>query len=299
MRLIENLALFLKIIEKGSLVAAGKEAGLSSTTVSERLAALEAHYGVVLVNRTTRSISLTDEGRVLVEGARLVLEETEDLESRIRHGAKNLSGHIRISAPSDLGQTVVASEIDRFRSAHPAVSFELLLSDGYVDVVGEGIDLAVRFGQIPDTTLRARIVSNKHRIVCAAPSYLKNREGPNKPEDLEFHNCLLMRFGSDLQNVWRFGPSKNPQLVTVSGDRIANDGRLVRRWCVEGHGLAFKSEMDVAADVKSGRLVEVLSEFRQPPRPLQLLFPPSRRQPRRVNEFANSLTSRLKEPDLA
>ncbi|MEM8493639.1 MAG: LysR family transcriptional regulator [Pseudomonadota bacterium] len=293
MRLVDNLSVFLSIVKKGSLVAAGKELGLSSTTVSERLAALEAHYGVVLINRTTRSISLTDEGRILAEGAERVLDETEDLESRIRHGARTLSGHIRITAPRDLGQTIIAEEIDAFLGDHPNVSFELLFADGYVDLVSEGIDLAVRFGPVPDTTLRTRVISERHRIVCAAPSYLKRYGTPKKPADLTEHNCLIMRFGADLQNVWRFGSGKAAKLIAVRGDRSANDGWLVRQWCVAGFGLAYKSELDVSADIENGRLVEVLADFRQPPRPMQILFSPSRRQPRRVTVFADRLASAL------
>ena len=135
--LIDNIRLFLTITEKGSLVAAGREVGLSATTVSERLAALEAHYGVVLFNRTTRSLSLTDEGRTLLSGAKVVLGEIEDLETRIRHGAETLSGPIRVSAPIDIGRSIVSDVISTFTADHPAISIELLLSDGYVDIVGQ------------------------------------------------------------------------------------------------------------------------------------------------------------------
>ncbi|MGB5064580.1 MAG: LysR substrate-binding domain-containing protein, partial [Candidatus Competibacter sp.] len=186
--LLNNIALFLQIVEKGSLTAAGREAGLSSTTVSERLSALEAHFGVVLLNRTTRAISLTEEGRTLVEGAKRVLGEVEDLETRIRLGAQALSGPIRISAPSDIGRTVVAAEINRFLSEHPAISVELLLSDGYVDIVGEGFDIALRFGPVTDSSLRVRSLGQKRRVVCAAPTYLENHGTPKKPVDLKGHN---------------------------------------------------------------------------------------------------------------
>jgi len=287
--LLNNIALFLQIVEKGSLVAAGREAGLSPTTVSERLSALEAHFGVVLLNRTTRAISLTDEGRTLLEGAKLVLGEVEDLETRIRLGAQTLSGPIRISAPSDIGRTVVSSEISRFLSEHPAISIELILSDGYVDVVGQGIDIALRFGPVTDSSLRVRNIGRKRRLVCAAPTYLEKRGLPTKPVDLKSHNCLVMRFGANLDNVWRFGSDTMQQIVTVRGDRVANDGALVRQWCLAGHGIILKSELDVGPDIKAGNLVELLADYAPPPTPLQLLFPPSRAQPRRVRELADQL----------
>lgn len=287
--LLDNIALFLQIVEKGSLTAAGKEVGVSPTTVSERLSALEAHYGVVLLNRTTRAISLTDEGRALVEGARLVLTEVETLDSRIRLGADALSGPIRISAPVDIGRAVIAEEISQFLSENPYISVEFVLSDGYVDIVGDGVDIALRFGPVVDSTLRIRSLGRKRRMVCAAPSYLAKHGTPEKPDDLKSHNCLVMRFGAQLDNVWRFGPNKLNQLVTVRGDRVANDGDLVRQWCLAGYGIVLKSELDVGSDIKAGNLVELLADYAPPPTPLQMLFPPSRAQPRRVRALADRL----------
>lgn len=291
--LLANIALFLQIVEKGSLVAAGREAGLSSTTVSERLAALEAHYGVVLLNRTTRAISLTDEGRVLVEGARLVLGEVEDLDSRIRFGAQTLSGPIRISAPSDIGRHAVADVVSRFLVEHPAITIEMVLSDGFLDIVGEGIDIALRFGSVSDSTLRIRRLGPKRRVLCAAPAYIEKHGSPKQPADLNQHNCLVMRFGTNLDNIWRFGSPPTRQLVTVRGDRIANDGALVRQWCLAGYGIILKSELDVGDDLAAGRLVELLPEYAQAATPLQMLFPPGRAQPRRVRALADQLASAL------
>lgn len=291
--LLDNIALFLQIVEKGSLTAAGRGAGLSPTTVSERLAALEAHFGVVLLNRTTRAISLTEEGRTLVEGAKRILGEVDDVESRIRFGAENLSGPIRISAPSDIGRTLVSDAIDGFLDRHPAISVDLLLSDGYVDLVGQGVDIAVRFGTITDSTLRVRSLGERRRIVCASPAYIAARGAPQTPEDLKAHNCLLMRFGVNLDNVWRLGTGTSVRIVTVTGNRVSDDGAVVRQWCLAGHGIAFKSEFDVGPDIAAGRLVELLPDFAPPPPPLQMLFPPSRAQPRRVGAFADFLAETI------
>ena len=295
--LTSNLALFLQIVEKGSLAAAGRETGLSATTVSERLAALEAHYGVVLLNRTTRAISLTEEGRTLVEGAKRVLAEVEEMDTRIRFGAQTLSGPIRLSAPSDIGRNVISSAVSHFLAEHPSISVELLLSDGYVDVVSQGFDIAVRFGAVTDSSLRVRNLGQKRRILCAAPGYLERHGAPQTPDDLQQHNCLLMRFGGNLDNVWRFGPDSKPQFVTVRGNRVANDGALVRQWGLAGHGIMLKSELDVGADIQAGRLVELLPEHAQPATPIQMLFPPSRAQPRRVRALADRLALMLEGPE--
>ncbi len=291
--LLDNISLFLQIVEKGSLAAAGREAGLSSTTVSERLSALEAHFGVVLLNRTTRAISLTEEGRTLLEDGKKVLSEVEDLETRIRLGADTLSGPIRMSAPSDIGRTIISDEINRFLADHPAISIELQLSDGFVDIVGQGFDIAVRFGSVTDSTLRIRSIAHKRRLVCAAPAYLEKHGTPKTPVDLKKHNCLLMRFGMHLDNVWRFGPGAMPQLVTVRGDRVANDGALVRQWCLAGYGIILKSELDVGRDIKAGNLVELLQKYTSPATPVQMLFPPGRAQPRRVRALADRLAVML------
>lgn len=293
--LLNNIALFLQIVEKGSLTAAGRAAGLSPTTVSERLSALETHFGVVLLNRTTRAISLTDEGRTLLEGAKGVLAEVDDLESRIRLGAQSLSGPIRISTPSDIGRTLVSAEIGRFLATHPAITVELSLSDGYVDVVGQGFDIALRFGAVMDSSLRVRTLKPRRRVVCAAPAYLERHGTPTQPADLQEHNCLVMRFGAHLDNLWRFGPDSQPQIVAVRGNRIANDGALVRQWCLAGHGIILKSELDVGPDIKAGHLVELLADHAQPPSPLQMLFPPSRAQPRRVRALAEQLAQMFQD----
>jgi len=292
--LLDNIALFAKIVENGSLVAAARDTGLSPTTVSERLSALETHYGVVLLNRTTRSLSLTEEGRTLLQGAAPLLDEVAGLDSRIRLGAHNLSGPVRISAPLDLGRSIVSDAIVGFQRKHPAISIDLQLSDGYVDIVGQGLDMAVRFGEISDSTLRARSLPAKRRIPCAAPRYLETHGSPDTPACLRKHTCIVMRFGQTLDNVWHFGTADAKQVVTVRGTLIANDGALVRQWGLDGRGIMLKSEFDVREDLRAGRLVELLPEFVTPTVPLQLLFPPGRMQSRRVKAFAEHLAGAFK-----
>lgn len=287
--LLDNLRLFLTIAEKGSLVGAARETGLSTTTVSERLAALEAHYNVVLFNRTTRSISLTDEGRVLINGARNVLSDVADLDARIRHGAQTLSGPIRVSAPIDLGRSIVSDAIAQFAEDNPDVFIELSLSDGYIDLVGQGFDLAIRFGHVADSSLRIRSLGRFQRLVCAAPRYLAAHGHPECPEDLVNHNCLVMRFGGTLDNLWEFGTGRTHRQVAVRGSRIVNDGSLIRAWALAGHGIVLKSELDVRDDIESGALVSLLESHLPPPNPLQMMFPPARAQPRRVTSLAQTL----------
>lgn len=292
---LDNLKLFQTIVEKGSLAAAGRELRLSATTVSERLAALEAHYGVTLLNRTTRVISLTEEGRTLLDGSRHLLTEAKELEDRLLYGVQTLSGQIRVSAPFDLGSSIIEPIISKFIDENPQITIELLLSDGYVNIVDEGIDIAVRFGNIEDSTLRVRTIGQNRRVVCASPEYIAMYGKPIHPKDLIEHNCLLGRFGTELDNVWRFKAGGKDQQINVSGNRITNDGRLRHDWCLAGYGVALKSIWEVGADLESGTLVSLLEKYSPEPTNVQLLFPPSRSQPLRVGTFADYLTNAFRK----
>ena len=228
-----------------------------------------------------------------MEGAKRVAGEVEELDTRIRHGADRLSGPIRISAPSDTGRAVVSAAVDGFLAQHPAITVELLLSDGYMDIVGQGIDLAVRYGEIIDSTMRVKRLKPTRRVACASPGYVERYGAPKTPADLKGHNCLLMRFGGNLDNAWNLGIGEMKQIVLVKGNRVSNDGALVRQWAIEGHGIALKSELDIGPDLKSGRLIELLADYAPPPGPLQILLPPGRAQPRRVRALADHLAQAI------
>ncbi|WP_085909513.1 LysR family transcriptional regulator [Kiloniella majae] len=286
---LDNLTLFLRIVEKGGMAAAGRELGLSPASVSERLAALEAYYGASLLNRTTRSISLTDEGRELVSGARRILAEADEVQSRIKLGVEKISGTIHISAPIDLGYNRIVPLLDSFMERHPEISINLTLTDGYVDLVGQGLDFALRLGVLADSSLRIKKLGDNRRVVCASPDYLKKNGTPGHPEDLIHHNCILMRFGNQVDHAWRFDVEGRQKKYFVRGNRTVNDGHLVRIWCRAGHGFALKSIWDIQDDLKSGALVPVLEEFAAVPAALQIVYPDGATQPRRVRLLIDHL----------
>lgn len=287
--LLDNLRLFLTILEKGSLAAAAREAGLSPATVSERLAALEAHYGTRLLNRTTRALGLTEEGRMLAEGARRLLADTDALAARMKFGIERIAGPIRLSAPVDLGRARIAPVLEAFQAAHPDVTFDLHLHDGYVDIAGQGLDLAIRFGDLADSSLRARRLTTSRRLICAAPDYLRRCGTPEHPADLAGHNCLLMRFGAEIDRLWPFLVNGQVERHAVRGNRVANDGALVRHWAVTGQGIVRKSEWDVAEDIRAGRLVPILQAFAMPGLALQAVFPEGRTEQRRIRLLLDAL----------
>ncbi len=284
---LDNLQLFVQIVEKGGLAVAGREFGLSPATVSERLAALEGHYHARLLNRTTRSISLTEAGQMLFDGARDLISEANELQSRIRLGVEQLSGLIRLSAPMDLGRTHIVPLVDKFMHNHPDIRVDLTLTDGQVDLVAQGLDLAVRLGTLADSSLISRKLGNNYRQPVAADSYLKRYGMPSKPQDLDKHNCLVMRFGSTIDNEWPFQINGRTVHIPVFGNRIVNDGSLVREWCCQGLGIAFKSEWDVAADIKAGVLVTLLNDFVAKPSSVQVVYPSARSLPNRTRKLIN------------
>lgn len=291
--LIQNLRLFLQIVEKGGLAAAGRELGLAPATVTDRLAALEEHYGARLLARTTRAISLTDEGRALVTGARRILAETEETEARIKLGVEKISGMIHMSVPSDLGRNKIVPLLDRFMTLHPEIAIDLTLSDGYVDLVGRGIDIALRYGELSDSTMKAQKLGQNRRLVCAAPKYLDTHGTPQHPDDLGHHNCLIMRFGTNTDQDWTFTIDGQRRTCRVRGNRVANDGDLIRQWCLNGCGVALKSEWDIKAELETGQLVTLLDAFVPAPNALQMVYPAGAVQPRRVRALMDYLLKTL------
>ncbi|AZV79021.1 LysR family transcriptional regulator [Parasedimentitalea marina] len=287
--LLENLNMFLRIVEKGGLAAAGRELGMAPATVTERLVTLESHYGARLLTRTTRSISLTDEGRELIVGARRILAEAEETEARIKLGAEGLSGSIKIAAPHDLGCNHLAPMLDSFIDEHREISIDLSLDDGNIDLVAQGIDLAVRYGSLSDSTMKSRKIHDNRRLVCAAPDYLKRNGTPLHPEDLAHHNCIIMRFGAKTIQDWAFVIDSRQHVLRVNGNRISNNGDLVRRWCIAGQGIVLKSEWDLKADLSAGKLVSVLEDYAPEPNSLNMVYPSGAVQPKRVRALMDHI----------
>ena len=293
--LLDNLRLFLRIVDKAGIAAAGRELGLSPATTSERLAALEAHYGVRLLNRSTRSLSLTEEGRELLEGARRLVADAEALEDRLKRGLGRLAGPIRLSAPLDLGRSWLQTVIDTFLETNPGVRIDLHLSDDIADLSGGGFDLAIRYGDLKDSALTVQKIADNVRIVCAAPAYLEQHGTPHHPADLAEHDCLVMRYGEDAGRAWPFRIDGATRRFPVSGRRSADDGGLVRKWCLQGYGIARKSQWDIMEDLADGRLVPLLRDFELPPVGLQAVYPRGRADIRRVRALLEALKSSIRD----
>jgi len=288
---IESLAFFLRIHELGGVAIAGQDFGYSPATSSTRLTALEDYYKAKLIVRTTRALNFTEEGELLLEHARQIVAEAAEVRQKILQSEQRLSGPIKISATHDFGRQTLMPIMDEFIDTHPDISLSLVLDDGHVDLVAQGVDLALRLGKLKDSTLVSKKVGGNRRVVCAAPAYLKKHGEPLRPRDLSAHNCLLMQFNNKIDNDWKFRVSGRQKVFRVTGNRRANNGALVRTWCLQGKGIALKSIWDVKDDIKAGRLVEILTDFApHTGEILQIVYPGGGKPSRRVKAVIEHLT---------
>lgn len=295
---LADLRLFVLIVDRGSLTAAAQALGLTPGAVSLRLSELERQANAQVLRRTTRKLQLTEAGDQLYRTAKHVLGEMDDLEDALVGDQSALKGTVRVSAPVDLGRNHIARVIDAFAKKHPAVSVSLILSDTMLDLNAQGIDIAVRYGRLPDSSLQLRRLSSNRRIPVAAPKYLKRVGRPKHPKDLASHNCMsLLREGGRF-DTWPFEVAGKITAIKVTGDREVNDGDLLRRWAIDGAGIALKSAWDVAHDILTGKLEPLLVPFCPADVDLQLVMPPTtRKRPRRVAALADSLVVSLRSLD--
>lgn len=270
---ISDLAFFALLVKRGSLAAAAQELGVTPPSVSKRLAALESRLRVRLLNRTTRRISLTPEGEIyLADGARLVTE-LEALEQRISGGNITAKGLLKVSATFGFGRRHITPQLSAFAREYPDVEVQLHLTDRPVNLVEQGLDADIRFGQLPDARLTARKIADNRRLVCASPTYLKKHGVPLVPRDLQNHNCILLRESDEIYGSWHFSSGSKQETVKVRGTLSANDGECATTWALDGHGIVVRSEWDIAPYLRSGRLRVVLEEWELPTADIYIVFP--------------------------
>lgn len=288
------MALFQLVATKGSLSAAARELAVSTSAVSKRLARLERHLGVRLLHRTTRRLSLTDEGDLYLQGAARILAEIEDLERRVGNRRVTPQGLIRVNAPFGFGRRHVAPGLLAFARRYPEVQVQLDLSDRPLPLVEAGYDVGIRVGAPGDTAFVARRLAVNHRVVCGAPSYLARRGVPRTPRDLVGHDCLILRQDGADYALWRFASAGRNETVRVRGSLASNDGEVVRDWAVAGHGLILRSWWDVADVVARGDLAIVLDGYRTPEANVYAVYPIPRNLPAKVRLLVDFLAEFLR-----
>jgi DNA-binding transcriptional LysR family regulator len=289
-----DLAFFVVLAKLASLSGTARELGLTPPAVTKRLTMLEQRLGVRLVNRTTRRFSLTSEGESYLAQATKILDSIRDMEESVSSGRAAPKGLLRVNATPGFGRTRIAPLVSRFAHDHPDVEVELQLTDRPISLVEEAYDLAIRFGELPDTRLSARKLMSNKRFLCASPAYLKKAGAPLTPEELHRHRCILHRQNDDVYGTWRLEKGKKIELVKVRGAVSSNDGDVVMNWALEGHGIVQRSEWDAAKYLASGRLKEVMPGYTLPPANLYVYYLSRRNLPAKVRSFVDFLVAEFK-----
>jgi len=274
MDLLGALGVLARVVETGSFSAVARERELSQAAVARQISQLENHFGVRLFHRTTRKLSLTDDGQMLLGLARPVLDGVDSIEAAVGKQSASPVGLVRI------GVTVTGSRLfsERFPALladHPGLKVELVVSDRFGDMVEDRLDLAMRIGEITDASLVARRLGTASFVLVAAPNYIKRKGRPSTPADLASHTCIVHDVGPG-SDVWTFMTSEGPKEFKVSGGFLANDVSAVHLAARSGYGVAMLPLIQALDDVRAGRLVSVLNDFPVPGPSLSLVYPSRR-----------------------
>ncbi len=289
---LNELRTFDRIVRGGSLSAAARELGISLAVVSKRLTALERRLQVRLLNRSTRRASLTDEGSLFQEHCRRVLDAVEAAESALEQRQDVVAGVLKLTAPNGFGRRHVVPAVRSFQQAHPGVRVHLSLRDELVDLVGEGVELALRYGALDDSRLVARELAPNRRILCASPEYLRRRGTPRSIDELRGHD--LIASGSPPVAHWMFARPGGSVAFPLEASTLCDDGDAAQVLAVQGAGIARKSIWDVAEDLDSGRLVEVLPDCALATSPLSAVHGSGKQLAPRVRVFLEHMTQQLR-----
>lgn len=286
---LDDLAFFQHLARAGSLTATARELGLSLSAVSKRLKLLEARLGVELAARTTRRLTLTAEGERYLARGTLILDELAELESSLGERSNQaLSGRLRVNATFGFGRRHIAPLLSRFCAEHPEVEGWLELTNFPLNLSDHGFDIGIRVGEPPESRLVARRILANRRILCASPGYIAHSSPLQTPADLQQHACLVIRENDSDFPIWRFErsePSKKEQTVKVSGRLASNDGEVITRLALDGHGVMLRSWWDVNEHLASGALVELLPGWQSVRADFYAVYEQRRHVPARLRAF--------------
>ncbi|MFO7747486.1 MAG: LysR family transcriptional regulator [Orrella sp.] len=286
-----QLEAFVAAATLGSFSAAARAEGVTPALIGRRLDALEARLGVRLFVRSTRRLSLTTEGHALLEEVPAILEGLRDTEARISQGGAKPVGLLRVSAPAGFGRRHVAPLLPALQAQHPGLEISLNLSDDVVDLASERYDCVIRIGELNDSNLVGVRLAENQRVVVGSPAYFDRHGVPQHPSELLRHHCLSLSAKSGQAKGWLFRIDGQTMTQRANGPLVCSDGSVLHQWCLDGHGLAWRSLWEVSDDIKQGRLVTVLDGFQAPVNGIFALMPNRRLTPIRVRVFVEWLKS--------
>ena len=291
---IEDIRLFLRVLDLGSISAAARTLDLSPAVASQRLKRLEEALGVRLLQRSTRQLKLTPEGEALAERGRPLIEDLEALAGDLRRSAEEVSGTLRVTLPAAFGRLYISPLMPEFLARHPRLRLSLDMRDAMLDLVAEGIDVGLRIGTLDDSSVVARRLSDNRRLLCAAPAYLARRGTPRTPAELEQHDCLLMVGAKGPRDRWTLtAPDGSETTVRVRGPLESNMGEVIHDATLAGLGIALLSTWHVCEDLRAGRLRQVLPEYRLPESGIYAVMPQRRLMLPRVRAFIDFVVEKL------
>lgn len=293
---LTNLEVFVKVVESSSFAAAARYFGMSPAMVSKHVQALEERLGARLLNRTTRRLSLTEVGRAYYERSRQVLADIEEADRAVSDLQVAPRGILKLNAPFSFGLRHLAPALADYLATYPEVTVDVTLNDRYIDLLAEGVDLALRIGQLADSSLVARRLGEIRIVLCAAPDYLERRGTPRAPKDLADHDCLEYTYASTPRE-WHFATvDGRHEVVRITGRLLCNNGDILRTAALAGSGVARLPTFIVGEDLSAGRLVPIaLSGYEPPSVALYAVYPPGRHLSPKVRSFIDFLAKRFGE----
>lgn len=260
MRYLESLRVFVRVVERGSITAGGRDLRLTPAVASNRIKELEARLGVRLLNRTTRKIAPTEVGRAFYDRALDVIGAVEAAEGVVAEFSGSPKGALQVAAPVGVGQRIIAPLVPLFREHYPGVDVRLRLTDRVADIFAEDLDAAFFLGDLVSSNLKFRRIATCARVLCASPAYLERRGRPEHPDDLlkGGHDCLLLRYPRSPEYFWMLETAEGPKKYDVSGPYDSDNGEVLTDWALDGRGIVNRALIDVAPHIRSGALVPVL-----------------------------------------
>jgi DNA-binding transcriptional LysR family regulator len=292
----KQISTFVDVASRGSLSAAARAEGIAPAVIGRRLDALEARLGVKLLQRTTRKIALTNEGLAFLENCQRILHDLENAEAEVSERSARPSGHLSISAPAGFGRQHVAPLIPSFLAEHRDVTLTLNLNDRVVDLIGEGVDIAIRIADLSDSSLVGVKLADNKRVVVGAPEYFRKFGRPATPDELSRHNCLAFSSAGS-QRGWTFRQNGKSVTIKVGGTMGCNDGAVLHDWALAGRGLAWRSMWEVGMEIEAGHLETVLDDFSAPGNDIYAVFAQRQHLPLRIRAFVDFLRRAFAQPD--
>ena len=296
---IQGMRIFVRVVEAGTFTRAADSLGLPKGTVTKQIQALESRLHVKLLNRTTRRISLTQEGETYLQHARRILGEIDGMEELLGVAKATPKGLLRVNATLGFGCRHVAPLISKFVRKYPQVEVQLQLSVNPPALTDDSFDVCIRFGAPPDSRVIARHIAPNRRLLCASPAYLAKHGIPKVPNDLTKHNCIGIRQGEEAYGVWRLasgrGRSARTEAIKTRGNLATNDGEIAVNWALDGHGLLLRAEWDIERYLRNGRLVQVLPQYETPDADIHAVYPQRHQLAARVRAFVDFVALALKQ----